>query len=89
MAVKMTHPNWGARTVSAEQVERYERVGWSQDSEAVPEVVEATVRDVLSQVGDDPQKARVALQAEQSRTSPRMSLVTALARIAESDTKEH
>jgi hypothetical protein len=40
------------------------------------------VDDVLSQVGDDPERARLALEAERSGDKPRKSLVTALERIA-------
>ncbi len=89
MAVRtMTHPIYGERQVEDRQVASYERTGWTAGAEVVPETVDQSMKAVLAEVGDDPAKAREALRAEQSRTSPRTSLVTALARVAESDIKE-
>lgn len=81
--VTMTHPIYGTRTAKDRQVESYLRTGWKQSGEVTPVAVDATIADVLAQVGDDRAKALQALDAEQSRTSPRTSLVTALSRIAE------
>lgn len=41
-----------------------------------------TVDDILSQVGDDPDKATAALEAEQGRENPRSTLISALEKIA-------
>lgn len=87
-SVEITHPVYGTRTVDEAQVEYKLRVGWKRGAEVVPEPVDASVADVLAHVGEDPEKAREALAAEQSRTTPRKSLVTALVRLAEPDTKE-
>lgn len=86
MALKMTHPTYGTRTVNDEQADAYLRVGWAEGAEVAPEVVDASVAEVLAQVGDDPQKAAVALAAETSRPHPRSTLVAALTRTAESTT---
>ncbi len=86
--VEITHPVYGTRTVAESQVDYKLRTGWSKGGEVAPEEVAGSVADVLDKVGDDSEKARVALVAEQSRNKPRTSLVTALARIAEPDTKE-
>lgn len=83
MAVQMSHPRYGTRTVRDEQVSDYANLGWSEGAEVAPDVVDGTVAEVLADVADDPAKARAALAAEQSRPHPRTSLVTALARIAE------
>lgn len=48
--------------------------------DAVPE---GTAADVLAWVGDDPDRARQATEAEQGREKPRTSLITRLDRIAE------
>ena len=37
-----------------------------------------TVAEILSDVGDDPEKARAALDAEQDSANPRSTLITAL-----------
>jgi hypothetical protein len=87
--VQITHPRYGTRVVDEAQVERKLRVGWTRGPEVVPEVVDEAMNTVLASVGDDPVKAREALAAEQSRTAPRKSLVTALVRVIESDTKEN
>lgn len=84
MARQMTHELFGSREVAEEQVERYERLGWTAGAEVVPEPV-ATSRDqILADVGDDPDRAREALAAEQSRPHPRSTLVAALVRVIES-----
>ena len=82
--VEITHPVYGTRVVDESRVERKLRVGWARGAEVVPEEVDASMKAVLEQVGDDPEKARAALAAEQSRTSPRQTLVTALLRVIES-----
>lgn len=84
MAVQMSHDLYGTRTVTDEQVPRYTNLGWTKGGEVAPESVEGTVAEILADVGDDPQAASAALAAEQSRSTPRTSLVTALTRIAES-----
>lgn len=43
---------------------------------------EQTVAAVLAEVGDDPEKARTALEAEQSRDKPRKTLIDKLTLIA-------
>lgn len=45
---------------------------------------EATVQAVLGNVGDDPGKARAALDAEQAKDRPRSTLVDALSKVIES-----
>lgn len=87
---RVTHPTLGERVVDDRQLVSYQRTGWSKAGEVVPEAVDAAMDTVLADVGDDPVKAREALAAEQSRTAPRKSLVTALVRVIESaDTKEN
>ncbi len=44
-----------------------------------------TVAEVLGQVGDDPEKARLALGVEKASDKPRKSLVTALEERAGAD----
>ena len=80
---EMTHPTYGTRVVEDRQVDSYLNTGWTQDGEVTPDVVDGPVRAILDAVGDDRGRALEALTAEQSRPSPRSSLVTALARIAE------
>lgn len=84
MALRMTHPRYGTRTVKDEQRAAYVRTGWSEVGEAVPTVVDASRDQILADVGDDPIKAREALEAEQSRSKPRSTLVAALLRVIES-----
>ena len=79
--VEMTHEQFGTRTVKDEQVQSYENHGWSRGAEVAPPVVDASVQEVLDSVGDNPAAAREALEAEQSRPSPRKTLVTALVRL--------
>jgi hypothetical protein len=48
------------------------------------------VADVLEQVGDDPERARLALEGEKSSEKPRKSLVTALEeRVASTPTAQN
>lgn len=89
MPIQMSHPTYGTRTVRDEQRVAYERTGWEAGAEVVPEPVDGSVDEILAAVGEDPEKARDALLAEQARSKPRKSLVTALVRIAEPDTKEN
>jgi hypothetical protein len=49
--------------------------------ELAVEVPDLTVKQVLDEVGDDPEKAAAALEAEQGRTKPRASLVARLKKI--------
>jgi hypothetical protein len=84
MPVEMKHPSFGTRTVEDRQVAAYERTGWTAGAEVVPETVDRTRDQVLADVGDDPEKAREALAAEQSRHNPRKGLVAALVRVVES-----
>lgn len=86
MPVRMTHPRYGTRTVKDEQATSYLNLGWSEDGEVAPDLVAGSIADVEKRVGDSPQLARQALAAEQERSKPRTSLVTALARIAEPNT---
>lgn len=80
---EMSHPRYGTRTIAEQQRQSYENTGWTEGPAATPDVVAGSVEDVLAAVGNDPQKAAEALAAEQSRTKPRTTLVTALERIAE------
>jgi len=54
----------------------YTRRGW-----VVAEGSHVKAADVLAQVGDDPGKARLALEAERSSDKPRKTLVSALERL--------
>lgn len=84
--VEMTHELFGSRTVADEQVAVYERTGWKAGKEVVPVPVDATRDQILADVGENPEKAREALTAEQSRHNPRKGLVAALVRVIESGT---
>lgn len=86
MPVRMTHPTFGERIVADDRSAAYERVGWTSGAEVVPEPVDRTRDAVLAEVGDDPDKAREALDAEQSRHNPRKGLIAALVRVIESST---
>lgn len=88
MPVQMTHPTFGTRTVADEQVVGYERTGWKAGKEVVPEPVDGSRDQVLAEVGEDPDRAREALAAEQSRHNPRKGLVAALVRVIESGTAQ-
>jgi hypothetical protein len=85
MPVQMTHPTFGTRTVDDARVTDYERKGWKAGAEVVPEPVDRNRDKVVADVGDDPDKAREALAAEQSRHNPRKGLVAALVRVIEAD----
>lgn len=80
---EMSHPRYGTRTITAQQRQSYQNTGWTEGPAPTPDVVAGPVEDVLAAVGNDPAKACEALTAEQSRTKPRTTLVTALERIAE------
>lgn len=88
MARTMTHDLFGTREVADGQVDRYERTGWKAGAEVVPVPVASNRDQILADVGDDPEKAREALTAEQSRPHPRSTLVAALVRVIESDTAQ-
>lgn len=88
MARTMTHELFGTREVADEQIERYERLGWKAGAEVVPDTVARSRDQILADVGEDPEKAREALVAEQSRPNPRSTLVAALVRVIESDTAQ-
>lgn len=47
------------------------------------DVPDGTAKDVLDWVGDDPDRARQALDAEQGREKPRSTLVATLTRLTE------
>ena len=79
--VEMSHERFGTRVVKDEQVPTYLNKGWTQGPAVTPELVAASVKDVLDRVGDDRDAARAALEAEQSRPNPRPTLVTALVRL--------
>ena len=51
----------------------------ASEPEGVPE---GTAAEILEWVGDDPQRARAALEAEQASSSPRVTLVATLERKA-------
>ena len=61
--------------------------GWVpvEDDVAVPTLADGPVKNVLSVVGDDKEKAAAALEAEQSSPSPRSTLVDALNRIIDEE----
>ena len=82
MPVRMTHEKYGSRDVDESQVAAYERTRWTKADEAPAAAAEETVDEVLARVGDDPEAAAAALEAEQARSKPRTTLVTALQRIA-------
>lgn len=84
--VEMSHDLFGSRTVADGQVVAYERTGWKAGKEVVPETVDRSRDQILADVGEDPEKAREALAAEQSRHNPRKGLVAALVRVIESGT---
>ena len=48
----------------------------------VPSLADGKVAEVLAAVGDDPERARLALEAEQASPSPRTTLVDRLSTIA-------
>lgn len=82
-------PGWDQRTfdqrVAAGELTVLETVDGDPPApkvEAKPEPRALTVDDVLSMVGDDPDRARAALEAEQSAEKPRVTLVKALEEIA-------
>ena len=88
--IRVKHEKFGERVVRDDQRAVYEAdPGWKVLAEVAPPEVDASMKQVLADVGDDPVAARSALEAEQSRSNPRTSLVTALVRIAEPDTKEN
>lgn len=74
-----------------EREQRDERDGWYRDGEwarlqaAAAAVQDSTVPEVLDEVGDDPAKARAALEAEQASGKPRKTLTTKLAQRAEEE----
>lgn len=47
--------------------------------------VSGSARAVLDRVGDDPEKAQAAIEAENATESPRPTLLTQLGRIAQAD----
>jgi hypothetical protein len=66
-------------TVAAQQAAAAERAARAEVT------VDAPVKAVLEQVGDDPVRARVALEAEQGKEQPRSTLVDPLAKVAAAD----
>jgi hypothetical protein len=71
-------------TVAAELLEfEWPASTWQVDTDGGQ-----TVAQVLAEVGDDPEKARRALDAEQSAPAPRKTLVSQLETIADRDTEE-
>lgn len=50
--------------------------------QAEEKAAEQTVDEILADVGDDPEKARLALEAEQGQEKPRKSLVAKLEKVA-------
>lgn len=51
-------------------------------AEQMPDPTDGTVQTVLDQVGDDPVAAQAALEAEQAKDNPRVTLVAKLEAIA-------
>jgi hypothetical protein len=89
--VVIAHPDYPSVDVPAgESVEVDDALGtllleqpdkWAP---AGPTNVEAPVPTVLAQVGDNKDRARTALEAEQAKDKPRAGLVNALTKIIES-----
>ncbi|MBR8638593.1 hypothetical protein KEF29_03085 [Streptomyces tuirus] len=50
--------------------------------------IEGTAKEVLAWVGDDPDRAAEALEAEQAKDSPRSTLVKTLQKIADAEDAE-
>jgi hypothetical protein len=53
------------------------------DDEPLP--ADGTAADILAWVGDDPERAELALEAEQAKDKPRSTLVKQLEKLAEQD----
>ena len=70
--------------VRAGKLQRLRRAG-SATPVTRMQVRPGTVREVLAWVGDDRDRAAAALAAEQSRPSPRVTLVSALSAMATQD----
>jgi hypothetical protein len=49
--------------------------------------IDGTAADVLAWVGEDPERAAVALEAEQAKEKPRSTLVKQLEKLADSDSE--
>lgn len=60
-------------------------VARQEAAQAAQTAAEGTRDAVLAEVGDDPARARAALEAEQAKDKPRSTLVAALEPIANSD----
>lgn len=72
-------------TVDQEIIDGY---AWPADTWQVDSDAGQTVAQVLAEVGDDPEKARAALDAENATAAPRKTLVSQLETIAARDTEE-
>ena len=80
--VRIHHPSLGLEsTVANSALPVWEKRGWEvvDTADNVPD--RHTVEEVLAEVGDDPERAARALEAERSRAKPRTSLVNGLERI--------
>ena len=63
------------------------RLVWVESGEDFD--LSGSAEDVLNRVGNDPDKARAALKAENASESPRTSLLTKLGRVAAQDDKDN
>lgn len=61
----------GEALVPVESVDDWKADGWT----TVTDVPDGTVEEVLAWVGDDPARAAAALEAEQDRDTPRVTLI--------------
>jgi hypothetical protein len=65
------------------------REGPEQEPEGPPAEldIDGTAADVLAWVGEDPDRAAAALEADQAKDKPRSTLVKQLAKLADSDSE--
>lgn len=85
--MRLSHPNLDPTTVVESDDEDYtdvlKRRGWVEAPALpqLPDVAAATVAEVLAEVGDDPERAALALEEERAGKA-RKSLTSALEQIA-------
>lgn len=72
----------GTRIDSVSDWDLADELAGRRRADQAPDPSAGNVQDVLDQVGDDPEKARAALDAEQASDKPRVTLVAKLEAIA-------
>lgn len=84
--LRVRHPDVAVEAVLPDTALPY-MPGWvpvDADAPKPPALNDGKVDEVLSNVGNDPAKAALALEAEQASPSPRATLVERLSKIKES-----